>query len=120
MHTGMARMLALQASPYVAALSILEAVVQPEVRGVCRFDVEGMVTLSGRDAGADDAPPAAATAAALRLVVDAGALGVAKSATPPMNLGCAPDNTLSHPLLTLGHAFVGSLSSAPSLQGSGH
>ena len=48
-----------------------------------------MVTRSGRDAGVDDAPPAAATAAALRLLVDAGAIGVAKAATPPMNLGCA-------------------------------
>lgn len=59
------------------------------VRGICRFDIEGMATLSGRDSGADDPPPAAATAAVLRMLVDAGAVGVAKSATPPMNLGCA-------------------------------
>ena len=53
----------------------------------CRFDIEGEVTRCGRDAGAADPPPAAATAAALKLLVDAGAVCIAKSATPPMNLG---------------------------------
>ena len=57
--------------------------------GCRRFDIEGVITRSGRDAGIDDPPPAAVTAAALQLLVDAGATGVAKSATPPMNLGCA-------------------------------
>jgi len=78
----------------------LHAAMQTHAAGCRRFDIEGMVTRSGRDAGVDDPPPAAATAAALQLLVDAGAVGVAKSATPPMNLGCAPRSGFGHLLLT--------------------
>ena len=46
------------------------------------------MTRAGKTAGEDDPPPASATAPVLLSLVAAGAAGVAKSATPPLNLGC--------------------------------
>lgn len=58
------------------------------LRSLFRYDVEGHVTRAGKPAGEDDPPPASATAPVLLSLVAAGAAGVAKSATPPLNLGC--------------------------------